>query len=237
MATRLENLKNTCELSVLSKKDLVNVGFLLDSEWIPNTKEPTVAPLCIVVAGLKQGMERRCTAGYTWLASASPSGCCLLLKPSGSKIHHRGAWQFWNKTATLETIGMMLPQLLVPELVSGRHIVSQVDKMAVWPGYDNGQLKNDVKPWHWFAQQNWLQLSSGQCCMWSVWADDHAGKNGLENNMSRRATTRLIKQRALGRFPSRSLPTILQHLLEKFSCDWDLLGTLLQQVKSTMKKL
>jgi hypothetical protein len=51
--------------------------------------------------------------------------------------------RYGNKTATLEPLDFMLPILLEPGLVAGRHVVACVDNVAYIFGFENGQMKND----------------------------------------------------------------------------------------------
>jgi hypothetical protein len=51
--------------------------------------------------------------------------------------------RFCSKTATLESAGMILPLLLTPELVAGRHLIIKVDNTACVYSYEIGQMKSD----------------------------------------------------------------------------------------------
>ena len=50
---------------------------------------------------------------------------------------------FGSKTTTLESVGLLIPFLLSPELIEGRHILFKVDNIAVHYGWENGCVKND----------------------------------------------------------------------------------------------
>jgi hypothetical protein len=50
---------------------------------------------------------------------------------------------FSNKTCSLEFIGILIPFLLTPELLSGKHVVVNVDNIACCFGWINRQIPND----------------------------------------------------------------------------------------------
>ena len=50
---------------------------------------------------------------------------------------------FASKTTTLETIGLLLPFLTIPQTVRGRHVVLGVDNIAVVFGWYNKCIKGD----------------------------------------------------------------------------------------------
>jgi len=50
---------------------------------------------------------------------------------------------FGSKSTTLEAMGLLIPFLLAPEKVQGRHIIFKVDNIAVRHGWSNGHVKHD----------------------------------------------------------------------------------------------
>jgi hypothetical protein len=136
------------------------------------------------------------------------------------------AWFFWpkdfttgkrdknetgygDKTATLEMIGTMLPLLLAPELVAGRHVVSKFDIVACVFDIENGQLKNDESSYILIRTAKLIAAYVGM-----VLHVEHVSRRScweveLANNLSRRSTTSFLVQRALNRFGGKRLPDVL----------------------------
>ena len=54
----------------------------------------------------------------------------------------KGSW-FGSKTATLEAVGLIIPFIVFPEVVAGKHLVFKVDNAAVMWGWQSGYIKND----------------------------------------------------------------------------------------------
>ena len=50
---------------------------------------------------------------------------------------------FGSKSATLEAVGLLIPLLVFPEFVAGKHVVFKVDNTAVMWGWQSGYIKND----------------------------------------------------------------------------------------------
>jgi len=50
---------------------------------------------------------------------------------------------FGSKSTTLEAMGLLIPFLLKPEAIAGRHVLFKIDNIAVHYGWDNGYVKND----------------------------------------------------------------------------------------------
>ena len=50
---------------------------------------------------------------------------------------------FGSKSTTLEAMGLLIPFLLRPEDITGRHVLFKIDNVAVHYGWDNGYVKND----------------------------------------------------------------------------------------------
>ena len=56
----------------------------------------------------------------------------------------KGSW-FGSKTATLEAVGLIVPLVVFPEVVAGKHLVFKVDNAAVMWGWQSRYIKN-TKP-------------------------------------------------------------------------------------------
>ena len=61
----------------------------------------------------------------------------------GGTLDNKGA-DFASKTTTLETVGLLLPFLCIPDILRGRHVVLGVDNVAVVFGWDNRSVKGDT---------------------------------------------------------------------------------------------
>jgi hypothetical protein len=55
----------------------------------------------------------------------------------------KGAY-YGSKTTTLEVIGMLMPFLSTPEKLMGKHVIFTVDNIAVFYGWENKVVKNDI---------------------------------------------------------------------------------------------
>jgi hypothetical protein len=55
----------------------------------------------------------------------------------------KGAY-YGSKTTTLEAIGLIIPLLISPDTMSGKHLVFKVDNIAVVFGWENKVVKNDT---------------------------------------------------------------------------------------------
>ena len=71
-----------------------------------------------------------------WTRLAWPEG--LLER----KRDERGVF-YGSKTTTLESVGLLLPLIVFPDLVMGRDLVFYIDNQAVMYGWQSGYVKND----------------------------------------------------------------------------------------------
>jgi hypothetical protein len=55
----------------------------------------------------------------------------------------KGAY-YGSKTTTLEAIGLIIPLLISPDTMTGKHLVFKVDNIAVVFGWENRVVKNDT---------------------------------------------------------------------------------------------
>jgi hypothetical protein len=54
----------------------------------------------------------------------------------------KGAF-YGSKTTTLEAIGLIIPLLTTPDIMSGKHLIYKVDNIVVVLGWENKIVKND----------------------------------------------------------------------------------------------
>ncbi len=247
LAQRIEDPLLRAALSREAKADLMaHDCFLADTTWCPIAREPIAAPIAAVcfvtdAAGLPANAE--------WSGNI---GCGLVaFNSEGSMIH--AAQHYWpkkfvseskdsngtrygDKSTTLECIGILIPLLTTPELLSGRHAVIRVDNMACVFGFENGHLKNDEPASIMIRAAKIVAAYLG-----SVIHVEHVPRRScweaeLADNLSREKTTAFIEQRALSRFRRRTLPAALQRWMENPVSDWELPLRLLEHVESIMNK-
>jgi len=80
------------------------------------------------------------------LSSDKLTYSCILRWPLSfldSARDSKGAY-FGSKTTTLEMVGLLLPFLTAPELVVGKHVILEVDNVALWHGWKDMGVKGDV---------------------------------------------------------------------------------------------
>ena len=65
------------------------------------------------------------------------------------KIDGKGAY-FGCKSTTLESVGMILPMIMFPDL--GRNVIFMIDNLAVMFGWYNGYVKMTSQLWKYWQQ-------------------------------------------------------------------------------------
>ncbi len=247
LARRIEDPLLRAALSKEAKADLMTHDyFLADTTWCPIAREPIAAPVtavCFVTdaAGLP--------ANAVWSGNI---GCGLVaFNSEGSMIH--AAQHYWpkkfvseskdsngtrygDKSTTLECIGILMPLLTTPELLTGRHAVIRVDNMACVFGFENGHLKNDEPASIMIRATKIVAAYLG-----SVIHVEHVPRRScweaeLADNLSREKTTAFIENRALSRFEKRTLPAALQRWMDNPVNDWELPLRLLEHVEAIVNK-
>ncbi len=247
LARRIADPSLQSVLSNEAKADLLTHDrFLADIAWCPIAREPVAAPVtavCFVTdaAGLPDNTK--------W---SGDIGCGMVeFNDEGSMIH--AAQYFWpkqfvserkdsngirygDKSTTLECIGLLVPILITPGLLSGRHVVLRVDNMACVYGFENGQLKNDEPASIMIRTAKIVAAYLG-----TVLHVEHVPRRScweaeLADNLTREKTTNFIEQKALERFARKALPEALLCWMDNPVNDWELPLGLLEHVKSVMNK-
>ena len=127
-----------------------------------------------------------------------------------------------SKTTTLELAGMLIPFLLFPEVLSGHHVILEVDNMGGVFGWNNGFCKEDnmasimirclvllsAKLEIALHVQHLPRLSSWEAC--------------LADRLSRLSTTSMADRALLSSFSAKPLPTAFAEWLAHPSEDWSL---------------
>jgi hypothetical protein len=247
LARRIEDPSLRSVLSKEAKADLMTHDrFLADTAWCPIAREPIAAPVtavCFVTdaAGLPVNTK--------W---SGDIGCGLVaFNDEGSMIH--AAQYFWpeqfvserkdsngirygDKSTTLECIGILIPLLTTPELLSGRHAILRVDNMACVFGFENGQLKNDEPASIMIRTAKIVAAYLGSAIHVEHVPRRSCWEAELADNLTRRKTTNFIELRALRRFTRKALPEALLHWMDNPVSDWELPLRLLEHVESVMNK-
>ena len=128
----------------------------------------------------------------------------------------------------------MLPFLLAPKLVAGRHVVARVDNLACVYGFENGQMKHDESASILIRTTKLIAAYLG-----SVLHVEHLPRRScweaeLADNMTRTSTTGFLESRSLARFPARTLPDSITGWLDDPQEDWSLPSRVLQDIMSLM---
>jgi hypothetical protein len=225
---------------------LTHDRFLADDAWCPIAREPAAAPPSAMyfvtdAAGLPDNAK--------W---SGDIGCGLVgFNDEGSMIH--AAQYFWpkqfvserrdsngirygDKLTTLECIGLLIPLLTTPELLTGRHVILRVDNMACKYGFENGQLKNDEPASIMIRSAKIVAAYLG-----TVLHVEHVPRRScweaeLADNLTREKTTAFIELRALARFARKELLEVLLGWMDEPVSDWELPLRLLEHVQSILNK-
>jgi hypothetical protein len=138
--------------------------------------------------------------------------------------------RFGNKTATLEMIAILLPFLLIPERLHGKHIQLKTDNIACVYSLKDGYSKNDeyasilIRATHLICAYLGSVIHVSHCHRRSTWEACTA------DNLTRRTTTTFLEQQIVGRYSHLQIPEVLKNWLENPTDDWGLATKLLQHV-------
>jgi hypothetical protein len=136
--------------------------------------------------------------------------------------------RFGNKTPTLEMIAILLPFLLIPEKLHGKHIQLKTDNMSCVYGLKDGYTKNDeyasilIRATHLICAYLGSVIHVLHCHRRSTWAACTA------DNLTRKSTTTFLEEQIVGRFNHLLLPEALTKWLSSPSDDWGLATDLLK---------
>jgi len=139
---------------------------------------------------------------------------------------------YGSKTTTLEVIGLLLPFLTVPKLLSGRHVVLEVDNSAVVHSMRKRSCTKDssaaiiVRAIHLIS--HWLG------CIIHV---KHVPRDStpysiLADRLSRRMTTKREHENEISLADSYEVPGVLMSWLRSPSESWEFANDLLDYVKN-----
>jgi len=231
-------------LSPHAEKDLlVWAGFLLsEHKWLPLASPYTEPPLkCKEFVSDAAGLAE--SADFGSRPGAGNIGFCengtiifanQLLWPEHFIKHavdEKGV-RFGDKSTTLETIAMLVPFVITPELFVKQHVILKADCFGTIFGMTNRYAKGD-RCASIFIRSIYL-ISAYLSCTVHVQHLPRLSDWGAEvsDRLSRRATCTIQDRKLLRAFSNRTIPSCLQHWLHKPSVDWSLPTKLLDHVKS-----
>jgi hypothetical protein len=148
-----------------------------------------------------------------------------------SKLDSKGS-RFGDKTTTLESIGVLIPFLLVPELLSSQHILLRVDCFGTIYGFINKVSKGDETA-SVFIRAVYLIAAYLNCAI-HVEHLPRMSDFGAEvsDRLSRVRTTTLQDRKLILAFNNRKLPGCLLDWFRNPIADWELPYKLLCHVKN-----
>jgi len=121
------------------------------SQWMPLHLEIEHPPFSALefISDAAGGLSQDDTCGVASLGLTSEGQYWFLARAAwpenitGGQLDEKGA-SFASKTTTLEAVGLLLPFLLAPDVVRGRHVILGVDNVAVVFGWTNRAIKGDT---------------------------------------------------------------------------------------------
>jgi len=231
------------QLSVQSKKDLTIWGnFLSDDLPLPIPHPRTDPPLCtknfvtdaagfsksskwfddigIGAIGVNEKNDTFFTSQFFWP------------KDFITQSTDKHGKNFGNKSTSLETIGVLLPFLLIPEKLMNQHIVCGVDNTGVIFGWQNKKLKRDgtasilIRALHLIEAYLGSVIHVVHVPRLSNW------EATVADSLSRKKTTHFLEKQMLKRTGTFGNLKPLTDWLKNPVEDWNLPITLLSHVQS-----
>jgi len=236
------NMGKKTELSMQAKRDLsVWINFLQDPEvWYPIAPRPMHPPLCRMeftsdAAGFSADSECKSKIGVGCIG-LDESGCVIF----GTQVFWPETFKkaldckgksFGNKTTTLEMIGLILPFLLCPHLVKGKHIVLRVDNIGCYYGWNSKAITGDETAS--IFVRSLLVLSAYLCCYIHV---EHLPRMSswearVCDNLSRESTTSISDKKLVDSF-GYVCPSVLSDWLKNPKESWELVNNMLKYVEN-----
>ena len=230
-------------LSAESRRDLlVWTGFLMDTVG----RFPIPSPPCHPPLFHKQFTSDAAGCADSNTSHDTPGCASIGLSEDGEVVFAFRIWwkkafiterldregkRFGNKTTFLESIGLLLPFLLIPSSLRNQHIVLGVDNMGCVYAWSNKYSKEDV--YTSIIVRSLLVVSSYLCCVVHV---KHVPRRSTwesvrADNMSRASTSTCSDDRLLDGFGHLVLPECFSTWLANPSVDWSLPLRLLSAVK------
>jgi len=228
-------------LSCQAKRDLlVWVGFLQDPEvWIPISPRPINPTLSRMeftsdAAGFGADNDSNKQIGVGSIGLDEDGKIVFATQvfwPEEFKTaKDEMGKRFGDKTTTLEMIGLLLPVLLCPELLSGKHVILKVDNISCYYGWKNKAISGDKTAS--VLVRALLVLSAYISCYIHV---QHLPRMSswdaiVCDNMSRKSTTGPKEKGLLDKF-NKECPEVLKNWLKNPIEDWELVNRMLDYVE------
>jgi len=243
LAEAMDRLDETVTLCRQAKRDLmVWAGVLNGPERLPVPREPVTGPpiyhkvFASDAAGLPEdGKEDgQAVAGV----GLDEDGILILAfrheweKEMITKKRDVENKRFGNKTAFLESVGILAPFLLIPEKLRGQHIVFKTDNVACVHGWDNRGMKEDdyssiiLRAIHLVAAYLEIYVHVVHVPRKSDW------EGNIADRMTRWSSMHQRDAALLRSFGNIRLPVFLESWLARPDLDWRLADRCLEHVRN-----
>ena len=189
------------------------------------------------IAGGKKYYHDNSGKGVACICGSSLSdiwGWCRLEWPEGlltEKVDEKGS-HFGSKSTMLESVGLLLPLLVFPDLVAGKNLLFKVDNTAVLWGWNSGYVRNDETATEVLKSVSYLAGYLG-----TIVHVEHVDRMSeemacLADEMSRRRVSKNAAfQEALETSERREVASFLTQWLEDPRVKGNLCSMLLKEIK------
>jgi len=234
--------KGETRLSAQAKRDLkVWAGLLVREEFLPIPREPVRSPtlyhktFASDAAGVPDDndFDHQAVAGIGLdevgeLILAFRHEWDQRMIESGTDVDGK---RFGNKTAFLESVGILVPFMLMPDKLKNQHVLFKMDNIGCVHGWENRGLKEDnyasivIRAIH-------LVSAYLSCYVHVVHVPRKTDWEGeVADRMTRRSSTTTWDRRLLLSFGDRRLPSFLSTWLSRPDLNWRIANSCLEYVK------
>jgi hypothetical protein len=236
-----KNPDTLIHLNEQAKKDLmVWAGFLTDKEeWRPICPRPCMPPISVVTfssdaANFNDYTAKNAKIGCGSIGIDTEGEICFAAQifwPNSLK----NVEEMGSRTVTLEMIGLLLPFLIVPEMVRGKHVVLKVDNTGCFFAWQNKTVARERKAA--ILTRALILMSAYLECYIHV---EHLPRVDswdaiLCDRLSREKTTSLSDKKLLDYYGNLQAPPVLLDWLSNPTENWDLARDMLAHVKRKTK--
>jgi hypothetical protein len=141
----------------------------------------------------------------------------------------KGAY-YGSKTTTLEAIGLIIPMLISPGTMAGRHLTFKVDNIAVVFGWENKVVKNDTTATILIRTLHLLSAYLGVFVHVRHEPRCSSKFSILADHLSRQSTTKQEDLAILGHVPESTVEGALVDWLRNPVIDWELPNKMLKEL-------
>ena len=148
------------------------------------------------------------------------------------RVDEKGS-HFGSKTTMLESVGLLLPLLVFPDVVAGKNLLFKVDNTAVLWGWNSGYVRNDETATEVLKSVSYLAGYLG-----TPVHVEHVDRMSedlacLADEMSRRSVSKHRARREVLETSERwKVDSFLNQWLEDPSAKGDLCGRLMKELKN-----